>query len=49
MLNVLTPYFSLADCTYVAWDGQFNPDAQLVNDVGAFQDLSEVVFYNTIT
>ena len=35
-------------CPYVARDGQFNPDARLVNDVGAFQDLSEAVFYNAI-
>jgi len=35
-------------CPYVTRDGQFNPDARLVNDVGAFQDLSEAVLYNAI-
>jgi hypothetical protein len=35
-------------CPYVNRDGQFNPDIRLVNDVGAFQDLSEAVFYNAI-
>ena len=35
-------------CPYVNRDGQFNPDLKLVNDVGAFQGLSEAVFYNAI-
>ncbi|KAF8643337.1 hypothetical protein AX16_009066 [Volvariella volvacea WC 439] len=36
-------------CEYVSRDGQFNPDVRLVNDIGAFQDLSDAVLYNTIT
>ncbi|KAJ8456365.1 hypothetical protein ONZ45_g18747 [Pleurotus djamor] len=36
-------------CTYVSRDGLFNPDARLVvNDVGAFQDLSDAILYNAI-
>ena len=35
-------------CPYFVRDGQFNPDARLVNDVGAFEGLSEAVFYNAI-
>lgn len=35
-------------CPYVSRDGQFNPDVRTVNDVGAFQDLSEAVLYNAI-
>ncbi|KDR80834.1 hypothetical protein GALMADRAFT_135935 [Galerina marginata CBS 339.88] len=35
-------------CPYKSRDGQFNPDARLVNNVGDFQDFSEAVFYNSI-
>lgn len=35
-------------CPYKNRDGQFNPDARLVNNVGDFQDLSEAVFYSTV-
>ncbi|KAF4602991.1 hypothetical protein EYR38_003395 [Pleurotus pulmonarius] len=36
-------------CRYISRDGIFNPDARLVvNDVGAFQDLSDAVLYNAI-
>lgn len=29
-------------------DGQFNPDARLVNNVGDFDDMANAVLYNTI-
>ncbi|OCH88737.1 chondroitin AC/alginate lyase [Obba rivulosa] len=35
-------------CPYVTRDGQFNPDARLVNDVGSFSDLADAVFYNAL-
>ncbi|KAF8177692.1 chondroitin AC/alginate lyase [Pholiota molesta] len=44
----LTPEQIWVTCPYVNRDGQFNPDGRLVNDVGAFQNLSEAVFYNTL-
>ncbi|KAF8802054.1 chondroitin AC/alginate lyase [Phlegmacium glaucopus] len=46
--TVLTPEQIWKTCHYVVRDGQFNPDARLVNDVGAFQDLAEAVLYNAI-
>ncbi|KAF9473986.1 chondroitin AC/alginate lyase [Pholiota conissans] len=44
----LTPEQIWVTCPYVSRDGQFNPDGRLVNDVGAFQSMSEAVFYNTL-
>ncbi|KAG6886509.1 hypothetical protein C0992_003661 [Termitomyces sp. T32_za158] len=35
-------------CTYVSRDGKFNPDGRLINDVGHFQSLSDMVLYNSI-
>ncbi|KAG8714704.1 hypothetical protein FRC09_017342 [Ceratobasidium sp. 395] len=35
-------------CEYVRRDGEFNPDARMVNDTGAFQALSDSVFYNSL-
>ncbi|KAF8058672.1 chondroitin AC/alginate lyase [Lyophyllum atratum] len=35
-------------CPYVFRDGQFNPDARLIDDVGSFQALSDAVLYNAI-
>ncbi|KAF7978767.1 hypothetical protein HWV62_44802 [Athelia sp. TMB] len=36
------------ECPYYDRDGMFNPDRLLVNDTGAFQALSDAVFYNSI-
>lgn len=33
----------------VTRDGLFNPDQRLVNDTGAFQAMSDAVFYNAIS
>ncbi|KAG6884546.1 hypothetical protein C0993_010215 [Termitomyces sp. T159_Od127] len=35
-------------CTYVSRDGKFNPDGRIINDVGNFQSLSDMVLYNAI-
>lgn len=35
-------------CTYVRRDGEFNPDARMVNDTGAFQAMSDSIFYNAL-
>ncbi|KAG8936109.1 hypothetical protein FRC03_011176 [Tulasnella sp. 419] len=35
-------------CNYVRRDGLFNPDVRMVNDTGAFQAMSDAVFYNTM-
>ncbi|QRW06180.1 alginate lyase [Ceratobasidium sp. AG-Ba] len=35
-------------CPYVRRDGEFNPDARMVNDTGAFQALSDSIFYNAL-
>ena len=35
-------------CPYVRRDGLFNPDARMVNDTGAFQAMSDSVFYNAL-
>ncbi|KAF8624700.1 hypothetical protein AX17_007031 [Amanita inopinata Kibby_2008] len=47
--TVLAPEVVWTTCPYVARDGQFNPDARLVNDVGAFSDMSDAVFYDALT
>ncbi|EMD36929.1 hypothetical protein CERSUDRAFT_114842 [Gelatoporia subvermispora B] len=46
--TVLTPEQIWTTCPYVTRDGQFNPDARLVDDVGSFSDLADAVFYNAI-
>ncbi|CCO33991.1 hypothetical protein BN14_08082 [Rhizoctonia solani AG-1 IB] len=35
-------------CPYVRRDGQFNPDARMVNDTGAFQAMTDSIFYNAL-
>ncbi|PPQ81261.1 hypothetical protein CVT26_015092 [Gymnopilus dilepis] len=35
-------------CPYKQRDGQFNPDARTVDNVGGFQSMSEASFYNTM-
>ncbi|KNZ71669.1 hypothetical protein J132_07578 [Termitomyces sp. J132] len=44
----LTPEQIWKTCTYVSRDGKFNPDGRLINDVGNFQSLSDMVLYNSI-
>lgn len=46
--TVLTPQQVWEECNYVNRDGQFSPDVRLVNDTGAFQAMSDAVFYNTL-
>ncbi|KAF8909717.1 alginate lyase-domain-containing protein [Gymnopilus junonius] len=46
--TVLTEQQVWTTCPYKQRDGQFNPDARTVNNVGDFQDMSEAVFYNTM-
>ena len=36
------------ECKYVTRDGQFNPDARLVNNVGDFDSLANAVLYNSL-
>ncbi|KAF7978761.1 hypothetical protein HWV62_25685 [Athelia sp. TMB] len=36
------------ECPYYNIDGDFNPDRLLVNDTGAFEAMSDAVFYNTL-
>ncbi|EIN14695.1 chondroitin AC/alginate lyase [Punctularia strigosozonata HHB-11173 SS5] len=35
-------------CPYYTRDGLFNPDVRFVNDVGAFQNMSDAVLYNAL-
>ncbi|KAJ1303043.1 hypothetical protein OPQ81_011244 [Rhizoctonia solani] len=35
-------------CPYVRRDGQFNPDARTVNDTGAFQAMTDSIFYSAL-
>ncbi|CAE6458960.1 unnamed protein product [Rhizoctonia solani] len=35
-------------CPYVRRDGQFNPDARMVNDTGSFQAMTDSIFYNSL-
>ncbi|CAE6489063.1 unnamed protein product [Rhizoctonia solani] len=35
-------------CPYVRRDGEFNPDVRMVNDTGAFQAMTDSVFYNAL-
>ncbi|KAG6810901.1 hypothetical protein H0H92_009894 [Tricholoma furcatifolium] len=44
----LTPEEIWTECDYYQRDGKFNPDARLINDVGNFQSLSDMVFYNSM-
>lgn len=44
----LTPQQIWVTCPYVTLDGQFNPDARTINDVGNFQTLSDAVLYNAM-
>jgi len=44
----LTPQEIWKECNYVSRDGKFNPDGRAVNDVGNFQSLSDMVFYNSL-
>ncbi|KAG8986465.1 hypothetical protein FRB90_003989, partial [Tulasnella sp. 427] len=44
----LTPQQIWEECNYTPKDGQFSPDVRLVNDTGAFQAMSDAVFYNTL-
>lgn len=37
-----------ATCEYVNRDGQFNPDARMINDTGIFQAMSDSVFFNSM-
>jgi len=36
-------------CPYYNRDGIFNPDARVVNDIGRFGEMSEAVFYNSLS
>ena len=36
-------------CPYYNLDGQFNPDVRDVNDTGAFDAMSDAVFYNALS
>ncbi|KAH8101692.1 chondroitin AC/alginate lyase [Cristinia sonorae] len=44
----LTPEQIWTTCEYVTRDGQFNPDARAVNDIGNFDDMANAVFYNAL-
>lgn len=44
----LTPQQVWAQCDYFQRDGLFNPDVRMVNDTGAFQAMSDAVFYNVL-
>ncbi|THH31815.1 hypothetical protein EUX98_g2369 [Antrodiella citrinella] len=44
----LTPEQIWTTCEYVTRDGQFNPDARMVNDIGNFDDMADAVFYNSL-
>ncbi|KAJ3574879.1 hypothetical protein NP233_g1459 [Leucocoprinus birnbaumii] len=46
--TALTPEQIWTTCPYKSRDGQFNPDARLVNNIGAFDSLADAVFYNTM-
>lgn len=35
-------------CQYVNQDGNLNPDARLVNNIGDFDDLADAVLYNSM-
>ncbi|CAE6452121.1 unnamed protein product [Rhizoctonia solani] len=35
-------------CPYVRRDGIFNPDVRMVNDTGAFQAMSDTIFYSAL-
>jgi len=45
---VLTDQQIWTTCPYETRDGQFNPDVRLVNDTGAFQAMSDAVFFNAM-
>ncbi|KAL9709182.1 hypothetical protein Ac2012v2_007537 [Leucoagaricus gongylophorus] len=44
----LTPEEIWMTCPYENRDGQFNPDARLVNNIGDFESLANAVLYNAI-
>lgn len=44
----LAPEVIWTTCQYERRDGLFNPDVRLVNDTGAFQAMSDAVFYNVL-
>ncbi|TCD68788.1 hypothetical protein EIP91_009802 [Steccherinum ochraceum] len=44
----LTPEQIWTTCEYVTRDGQFNPDARMVNDIGNFDDMADAVLYNAL-
>ncbi|KAF8521779.1 chondroitin AC/alginate lyase [Hysterangium stoloniferum] len=44
----LSPQQIWVTCPYVTRDGEFNPDRLLVNNVVAFQNLSDAVFYGAM-
>ncbi|PFH51147.1 hypothetical protein AMATHDRAFT_143319 [Amanita thiersii Skay4041] len=46
--TVLPPEEVWKRCPYKSRDGQFNPDVRLVNNVGAFQNFSDAVLYNSL-
>ncbi|KAG8908744.1 hypothetical protein FRB99_002982 [Tulasnella sp. 403] len=46
--TALTDQQVYTECNYVNRDGQFSPDVRLVNDTGAFQAMSDAVFYNVL-
>ncbi|KAI0342368.1 chondroitin AC/alginate lyase [Trametopsis cervina] len=35
-------------CPYISKDGQFNPDARVVNNIGDFDSMSNAVLYNSL-
>ena len=36
------------ECPYVVRDGQFNPDAREVNDIGNFEDMANAILYSAL-
>lgn len=35
-------------CNYTQRDGEFNPDARLVNNIGDFDDMADAVLYSSL-
>jgi len=44
----LTPEQIATTCPYVTRDGQFNPDARQVNNIGDFDEFANAVLYNAL-
>jgi len=45
----LTPEQIWTTCPYVTKDGQFNPDARMVNNIGDFDDMANAILYNALS